>query len=1382
MDLRTDGSGRADALRARAGRLSALAGMYFLAAIVGIVSSQQPDSIASIWIANALALAFLLRTNRRDWPAGFLAVFVAGLAANMVMKNDIAASLAMTGANLVEIGLGLFAARAWLGPAFPSDLGIVSYLKLQSIAVLAAPALGGLVGAVALNTLRGAEVGDVWLTLWGSSAIGAITVLPVALMASRDAVRSLVGARALMDFTGLAVLSGVVTYLAVASLSHPFVIVALSLVFVAMRVNPFGTALIAAASVVVATGATLVAAAPASGTLVGVAVSFFAPLAVFPSFCLSLIVEELRREQSRIGESEQRFRNAMEHSAIGMALVGLDGRWLKTNRALSEMLGYGADEFASLTFQDITHPDDLATDLGLLKETISGEIDTYRMEKRYFRKDGSLLWALLAVSLVRDDKTNAPLYFISQIADITARKFAEEAIEKSESRWNIALESAGQGVWDFDVRGNRLFYSKVWKAMLGYAAGEIGDEPDAWEKFVHPDDLDRVVKATRDHLAGLTPAFEAEFRMRHKDGHYLWMLDRGKVVMRDAHGAPLRMIGIQTDITSRKKTEAALAASESRWQFALESARQGVWDYDVTAGKTFYSSVWKEILGYRGEEIDDDAQAWWTFVHPDDVAAVRVAGQDHVANQTPYFECEFRMRHKDGHWVWILDRGKVVERDADGKPLRMLGTHTDITARKETEERLRRLSERIQLAVKSGGVGLWERNLDTGKMWWDGRMLEIYGLDPATSEITYDLWAERLHPEDRQRVEGEVRDGLAGIRPYDTEFRVITPAGAVRYVRTMANLTRKPDGSPALLSGTNWETTETRLLTDALSKEKELLQVTLQSIGDAVITTDTTANITFMNPVAEELTGWKAEEAMGKPVAAVIRIVDEATDGSVDSPVDECMRLVRPISRHENVVLIGRDGERRDIRESAAPVRTAAGEVIGAVLVFQDMTRSRQLQRQLAHSAAHDALTGLPNRTTFEAQLAATCADARVGRRQHALCFIDLDRFKIVNDTVGHAAGDALLREIGRVIMKNVRADDVTARLGGDEFALILRHCSIEQAERVAGTVIEAIRAIPFAWGGRIYDVGASIGMTAISENSPVPSELLSQADVACYTAKAMGRNRVSVYEPGESDAHRHHRDLQVAANIRGAIEQNHFRLYAQEIRSLKPTESGSRHIELLLRLDDNGKIVEPASFIPAAERYDLMANIDRWVVRTALGTYGDRIRAERDLSIAINLSANSLNDPLFWPFLQDELKTTRVLPNQIHLEITETALINNLSAAHALVSAARAAGCAIVLDDFGTGLSSFAYLKRFPVDYVKIDGTFMQSLKESGVDRAIVESINDIAHKLGARTVAECVEDAEAIEILRMIGVDEVQGFAISRPMPIEAFLAPRLRAVSAA
>jgi diguanylate cyclase (GGDEF)-like protein/PAS domain S-box-containing protein len=712
----------------------------------------------------------------------------------------------------------------------------------------------------------------------------------------------------------------------------------------------------------------------------------------------------------------------------------------------------------------------------------------------------------------------------------------------------------------------------------------------------------------------------------------------------------------------------------------------------------------------------------------------------------------------------------------------MLGTHTDITARKETEEHLKRLSERIQLAVKAGGVGLWERNLETGKMWWDGRMLDIYGLDPATPEVTYDTWAACIHPDDRQGIEAVLRAAAAGLASYDTEFRVVTPAGAIRYVRTMANLIRKPDGSPLALSGTNWDVTETRLLTDALSKEKELLQVTLQSIGDAVITTDTKANITFMNPVAEELTGWRAAEALGRPVASVVRIIDEATGGPVESPVDECMRLVRPISRHENVVLIGRDGEHRDIRESAAPVRTSAEEVIGAVLVFQDMTRSRQLQRQLAHSAAHDALTGLPNRTTFEAELAATCADAKAGRRQNALCFIDLDRFKIVNDTVGHAAGDALLREIGRVIMRNVRSDDVTARLGGDEFALILRNCTMEQAELVARNAIEAIRAIPFAWGGRIYDVGASVGMTAITESSPPPSELLSQADVACYAAKAMGRNRVAVYQAGESDAHRHHRDLQVAANIRGAIEQNHFRLYAQEIRSLKPSESGTRHVELLLRLDDNGQIIEPASFIPAAERYDLMANIDRWVVRTAFGGYGERIRAERNLSIAVNLSANSLNDPLFWPFLQEELRTTRIPANQIHLEITETALINNLSAAHALVSAAREAGCAIVLDDFGTGLSSFAYLKRFPVDYVKIDGTFMQNLKESGVDRAIVESINDIAHKLGARTVAECVEDEEAIEILRMIGVDEIQGFAISRPMPIEAFLAPRLRTVSAA
>jgi EAL domain-containing protein (putative c-di-GMP-specific phosphodiesterase class I) len=297
-----------------------------------------------------------------------------------------------------------------------------------------------------------------------------------------------------------------------------------------------------------------------------------------------------------------------------------------------------------------------------------------------------------------------------------------------------------------------------------------------------------------------------------------------------------------------------------------------------------------------------------------------------------------------------------------------------------------------------------------------------------------------------------------------------------------------------------------------------------------------------------------------------------------------------------------------------------------------------------------------------------------------------------------------------------------------------------------------------------------------ISQGSAVPSELLSQADIACYTAKSLGRNRVAVYRSGESDARRLHRDLQIAARIRGAIENDRFKLFAQEIKPLRSERSvAGRQFEVLLRMvDDDGSLLEPQAFIPAAERYDLMAKIDRWVFRNVLRQFGDDSAAGESFFLSVNLSANSLSDPSFWPFLERELRGSRLSANRLRLEITETALINNLAASSQLVEAAQQAGCTIMLDDFGTGLSSFAYLKRFPIQFLKIDGGFMKSLASSPVDRAIVESINDIAHKLGAATVAEWVENAETVALLRDIGVDFAQGYAIAGVVDVDTVLKP--------
>jgi diguanylate cyclase (GGDEF)-like protein/PAS domain S-box-containing protein len=689
--------------------------------------------------------------------------------------------------------------------------------------------------------------------------------------------------------------------------------------------------------------------------------------------------------------------------------------------------------------------------------------------------------------------------------------------------------------------------------------------------------------------------------------------------------------------------------------------------------------------------------------------------------------------------------------------------------------------ERFRNAMEHAAIGM-------GLAAPDGRWIRVnrslcemlgYREDEFLRLTAYDISS----PDDVGRVQELTERMLRGnADSYRIEMRYVHKSGAVIWVQVAASAVRSHDGVPHFLIMQVEDISERYGLTEALSEEKDRLQVTLQSIGDAVISTDTHCRIVFMNPAAEILTRWSHAEAIGRPLEEVLQIIEVSSGLPVPSKAYECLRNLAPASQREGVKLIREPGEARDIRQMAAPLHNSAGGVIGAVLICQDITEALRMEERLKHAATHDPLTGLDNRSSFEARLGE--ARARIGSgRQHAVCFIDLDRFKIVNDTAGHAAGDALLRTVATVIKENARAQDVTARIGGDEFGLLLFDCNVDQARKVANKIITAVGAVPFLSDGRTYEIGASAGIAMLSGASSDAKDLLSEADVACYTAKALGRNQVAVYEPGAGEAHRHLRAFQVAVSIRTAIEDGRFRLYAQEIRSLTPTEANERNFELLLRMEDEaGNLLEPSAFIPAAERFDLMGSIDRWVIGTALGRFGARLADEPNLSISINLSANSLSDPHMWPFLEAQLHASRLPADRLHLEITESGLIKNMTASTNLLASARAAGCRIVLDDFGTGLSSFAYLRSFPIDYLKIDGSFMTNLKGSPVDRTIVEAINNVGHRLGARTIAEWVEDEATVAILREIGVDEVQGYVIGRPIALDELLAEPNRTPEAA
>jgi len=547
------------------------------------------------------------------------------------------------------------------------------------------------------------------------------------------------------------------------------------------------------------------------------------------------------------------------------------------------------------------------------------------------------------------------------------------------------MENAAVGMALIGIDRRLLYANSAFAQMVG--EGDDGILGRNFDTFIHAEDDAAAVQQVGRLVVGEAEEYRGEVRLRHRDGAAIWVMASASLLRSDSTGRPLYVVLQVLNIDRQKRAEAALAYSESRWNYALESARQGVWDHDIRRDDMFYSRMWRTMRGIGEHEYVDPAQSeWLKRVHPDDVPRVlaRVAGQD--AGEEGYDTLEYRERHRDGHWMWILSRGKPVEWAPDGTPIRTVGTDTDITHLKHVEAQL--------------------------------------------------------------------------------------------------------------------------------ADEKERLAVTLRSIGDGVISTDVDGTVTFMNPIAERLTGWSSDAAIGLPVTQIFDIVDEIGNAISTSPVVTSLARDQVSYLEDDVVLVARDGSRRHIRSSAAPLHAPGGDTIGAVLVFQDITGSRILQKQLAHAATHDTLTGLPNRAAFERAMLQATANPGTTRR-HVLAFIDLDHFKAVNDTSGHAAGDALLQRVAQVIRNGCRRNDFAARIGGDEFALLFTDCPLPAAERVVGGIAAEIAALRFEWHGRRYDIGASVGLTDFGMGARDLAGLMRDADAACYEAKAGGRGRTSVFTAG---------------------------------------------------------------------------------------------------------------------------------------------------------------------------------------------------------------------------------------------------------------------------
>ncbi|WP_336778139.1 diguanylate cyclase [Pantoea sp. USHLN256] len=829
-----------------------MGGLAFLLTLYCLELIVVSGRISPLWYSTALMTVLVFRAPSKRVPLLLLACVMGTALANLIIIGPALSNIKFAILNMVQAILGGLMLRALLDRRAPLN-SLLDWVRFALCAGLIAPLLGGVVALWMLHVGNNASLPffSTWVI---SEVIGVLAFGPVLLLWPNKPLRQLITPGRQLE-TCLTLLGTLLaSYLSLRFLPWPFTFIVVILFWCAVRLPKFEAFLLiflnaSFISILLAFNWVNLA---QNGLLLGQANTWLPFLLVLlPSHIMALVMDAFQREKHHISESETRFRNAMEYSAIGMALVSPNGGWQQVNQSLCQTLGFPADELKKLTFQQITHPDDLNSDLQQLERLIAGDIMTYTLEKRYFRKDGEIVWARLTVSMVRDAALQ-PHYFIAQIIDISELK--------------------------------------------------------------------------------------------------------------------------------------------------------------------------------QSEQVN------------------------------------------------------------------------------------RRLMERITLANEAGGIGVWEWNLLTGEMLWDKRMYELFGLSPQQTP-TYDLWVHLLDPAERESAALAVQQAIERRSAFQLEYRINLPEGP-RYVRSEANRILSQDGHIERMLGICQDITPLRALNEALFQEKERMAITLDSIGEAVISTDDEMRVTFMNPVAETLSGWSQEKAAGVPITDLLNI----TRGAAGPRVDNLLLCQLPGEKispdlDEELVLHTPDGAHVEIHYSITPLKTLTGASIGAVMVIQDVSESRKVMKRLSYSASHDMLTRLPNRHSFEQRLKQLVHDAATHKTQHVLVFIDLDKFKAVNDTAGHAAGDALLRELAELMPHHLRSSDLLARLGGDEFGLLLPNCEVDQVRDVVQRIVAAVSDYRFIWQDQPYHVGASAGITQIDEHNCISNVVMSQADVACYSAKHAGRGQYHVYQ-----------------------------------------------------------------------------------------------------------------------------------------------------------------------------------------------------------------------------------------------------------------------------
>lgn len=716
----------------------------------------------------------------------------------------------------------------------------------------------------------------------------------------------------------------------------------------------------------------------------------------------------------------------------------------------------------------------------------------------------------------------------------------------------------------------------------------------------------------------------------------------------------------------------------------------------------------------------------------------------------------------------------------------LVWTFQDISEYKNLQQQHEQFKKKFNTSIQAATEGIWEwSKLKENGDWWSKPMYALLGLDIDNTSPSLEMIKRLMHPKDKKKYDYHLETEIRSNQYFSMECRLAVKEKGFRWfrMRVVGAFDAHGDINKLIGSLVNIHSEKTSRL--QLQQEKDKAFATLNSIVDAVITTNQEGIIEYKNSAAERLTGVSGGESRGNRIDKIISFFKEHSTVAIENPVMECLHTGEQMKQKIYADMLDRDGTRYTVQVMATPLVRKDGKIFGAVLVLNDVTNIRVLSRRLKYQASHDILTKLINRSEFEKRVRGAILLAQDQGENSAVLYIDLDRFKLINDICGHAAGDELLKQVAKLLRNIVGEKNSVARMGGDEFAVLIEDCYFSQAEKFAEKILGELAAYRFSWNEKTFSVQASIGVAEIRESCDGLTYILNAVDSACYLAKESGRNCIRKYSEGDDTIIERKGQERWIQHFDKAIEEDGFALYAQPIVPLSNDKSRKNAIEVLVRmLDDDGSIIPPNAFLPAVERYDRAYRLDKWIVEQVFIFVSSNPEFIDTLGkCSINLSGQSMAEDGLLPYIQEKAKEYKIEASKICFEITETAAIANLTMAIDLINSLKEDGFLFALDDFGSGLSSFAYLKSLPVDYLKIDGIFVKDMQTDKVNYAMVKAIHDMSVVLDKQTIAEYVENEAVMELLSEIGIDFGQGFYLGKPEPIENFIEPGyFKSISAA